>query len=144
MLDLDWAPRKRSLLVIVDVFLVCVNSLFISVYSGFLQGGSAHPGRLISRVPADDSQLSCVPGIVASSSGFAALLRCHRGPAAPAFQLAAVQQRPPPLRPSSRALGRENEFSLAKGSVLLLVGLSGQVGSWAHLHAAGGSSCCRM
>lgn len=77
MLSLDWASRKRSLLVIVEVLLVCVNSLFISVCSGFLQGGSAHPGRLISRVPADDSQLSCAPGIVASSSRFAALQRCH-------------------------------------------------------------------
>lgn len=40
------------------------------------------PGRLTCPLPADDSQLSGVPGTVASSSRFAALQRCRRGPGA--------------------------------------------------------------
>lgn len=40
------------------------------------------PGRLTCPLPADDSQLSGVPGTVASSSCFAALQRCRRGPGA--------------------------------------------------------------
>lgn len=107
-------PRKGSLLVIIEVLLLCVNSLFVSACSSSLQG-AAHPGRLIARVPADDSELSCTP--VAPSSCSAALQHCHRGPPAPAAQ------QPPSLRPPSRALGRANEFSLAKGSVWLLGGV---------------------
>lgn len=112
---------------------VIVNSLCKQLSSECTQlssgRGAAHPGRLKSRVPADDSEPGSLCPLPPCSTAV-----LPRGPSTPAALTHSL-----PCTLPGVPWGREMGFAFP-GGVCCSWRVLGQVGSWAHLHAAPGSA----